>query len=189
MCLLSIQTSFDGCASKPRLSGVHFPITSGFHTRLPTDQQHILLWGDPRLTAIAEEWLRSHRYSELLIPPQNLKTGSDRQAALASAAKLNAEFALLLERVDTKEGTLLESHCETLFHTSVDIHGLSVEREEIVLRGRAHYPQCVERNDKIVRNLICQALATAWGFRPSRQLEIPSHLACTTGQTAPTLNR
>jgi hypothetical protein len=95
---------------------------------------------------------------------------------------------LVLEREETKEGTLLESRCDTLFNTSVDVRGLPVEREETVLHGSAHYPQCVERSGKIVQNLTCQALATAWGFRPSGQLEIPSHMACTAGQTAPVLS-
>src|SRR5678816_1537941 len=36
---------------------------------------------------------------------------------------------------------------------------------------------------KTLRGLACQALATAWGFRPSGQLDIPSTLMCTAGQT------
>jgi hypothetical protein len=61
-----------------------------------------------------------------------------------------------------------------------------VDNGDTSLRGNAHYPTCVALNDKSIRSLTCQALATAWGFRPSGQLEIPSSLMCTTGETAPT---
>lgn len=183
--LLSILCLVGGCSSPHSSAGVHFPITSGFHTFLPTGRQRILLLGDPYSTRVAEEWLRSHRYAQILIPPQTPGTRSDRHAALAQAAELNAEFVLIVELQETHEETLLQSRCDTRFNTSIDVRALSVERGETVLRGRAHYPQCVEHNDTIIQNLTCQALATAWGFRPSGQLEIPSRMACTAGQTAP----
>ena len=187
-CLLSILCLVEGCSSTHPATGVHFPITSGFHTLLPAEQQRILLLGDLHSTRVAGEWLRSHRYAQVLIGSQAPGTRSDHQAALARAAELNAEFVLVVERQETQEGTLLESRCDARFNTSVDVRGLSVERNETVLRGRAQYPQCVERSNQIIQNLTCQALATAWGFRPSGQLEIPSHMACTTGQTAPILS-
>ena len=185
-CLLIILLVLNNCSSKPRSTGAHFPITSGFHTLLPAEQQRILIWGDPHLTRVAEEWLRSHRYSHILMPPQIPDALSDRRAALTHAAERNMEFVLFLERKETKEETLLESRCDARFNINVDVRGFSVEREEVVLRGNAHYPQCVERSDTIIQNLTCQALATAWGFRPSGQLEIPSHMACTAGQSTPT---
>jgi hypothetical protein len=92
---------------------------------------------------------------------------------------------LLLSREELKKGALIQASCGALFNINIDVQGLSVERRERVLRGNAHYPQCVERNNQTVRHLTCQALATAWGFRPSGQLEIPSHLACTAGQNQP----
>lgn len=186
--LLSILFLVGGCSSKHPPAGVHFPITSGFHTLLPTGRQRVLLWGDPHLIRVAEAWLHSHHYVQVLISPQIRDTQADRQAVLAQAAEQNAEFVLIVELQETHEGTLLDSRCDTRLNTTVDVRGVSVERNETVLRGRAHYPQCVEHSDKIIQNLTCQALATAWGFRPSGQLEIPSHMACTAGQTAPVLS-
>jgi hypothetical protein len=148
---------------------------------LPHEQQRILIWGDPLLARVAEEWLRSHHYPNILIPPQNPHTSSDPQAVLAFAAEANAEFVLILEREELKEGGLIQQNCGALFNIAVDVRGLSVEYGESVLRGSAHYPHCVERNDRTFQNLTCQALATAWGFRSSGQLEIPSHVACTAG--------
>lgn len=184
-CFLSILLLLEGCLSNPPPSDVHFPITSGAHTFLPSEEQRILIWGDPLPTLVADEWLRSHHYSHTLIPPPLSHASSDRQAAFAVAAKANAAFVLILEQEELKEGALIQANCGALFNITVTVRGLSVEHQEVVLRGNAHYPQCVGDNDRTVQNLTCQALATAWGFRPSGQLEIPSHLTCTAGQVTP----
>lgn len=191
-CLLSVVLLLQGCPAKPPPSGVRFPITSGSHTSLPSPHQRILIWGDPSLTKVAAEWLSSHHYASLLIPhsgprqpPQVLHTSSDREAALAVAKEMNAELVLLLDREDSQEGALIEPHCGPLFSVSVNVRGLSVDSGNTALRGSAHYPHCVDLSDEIFRSLTCQALATAWGFRPSGQLDIPGSLMCTTGQTAP----
>jgi hypothetical protein len=110
---------------------------------------------------------------------------STRHAALAVAQEMKAEIVLFLEREATKDGALIEPQCGPLFHVSVDVRGVSVKSGDTALRGNAHYPHCVDLSDKTLQSLTCQALATAWGFRPSGQLEIPSSLMCTTGQTAP----
>ncbi|MBX3332068.1 MAG: hypothetical protein KF722_16810 [Nitrospira sp.] len=138
---------------------------------------------------MAEEWLRSHHYSNILMQPRIPYTSSDRQVVLAVAAEAHAEFVLVLEREALKEGALIQPNCGALFNITVDVQGLSVEGGGSVLRGNAPYPHCVERNDQTFQNLTCQALATAWGFRSSGQLEIPSHLACTAGQSTPAPNR
>jgi len=184
-CLLSLLLFLEGCYSQLPSSGVHFPITSGSHTLLPSERQRILIWGDPLLARMAEEWLRSHHYSNILMPSQISHTSSDHQAAFATAAERNAEFVLVMEREELKDGALIQENCGALFNINVAVRGLSVERQETVLLGNAHYPHCVEYNDKTVQNLTCQALASAWGYRPSGQLEIPSHLACTAGQGTP----
>jgi hypothetical protein len=111
---------------------------------------------------------------------------SDRKAALAVAKEMKAEFVVFVEREESKEGALIEPQCDFLFHVSVNVLGLSVETGDIVFRGRANYPHCVDLRGETFRNLTCQAIATAWGFRPSGQLDIPSNLTCTAGQTEPT---
>lgn len=189
--ILTILLLLAGCPKAPP-SGVRFPITSGSHHALPTAQQRILLWGDPALTAIAAEWLRSHHYTSVLLPDKGsfrayqVSRGlSDRKTALAVAKDMRAEFVLLLDREQSKEGALLESQCGALFAVNVTVQAFSVESGAAVLRGNAHYPHCVDLGGETFRSLTCQALATAWGFRPSGQLEIPSSLMCTAGQTEP----
>ncbi len=122
------------------------------------------------------------------MPPQIPYPPSDRQVALVAAVEMNAAFVLILEREELKEGALIQASCGALFNITVNLQGLSVERGARVLRGGAHYPHCVKRNEQTVRHLTCQALATAWGFRSAGQLEIPSHLACTAGQNTPPPN-
>jgi hypothetical protein len=189
-CIISIVLLVQGCPSKAP-PGVRFPITSGSHAILPMAQQRILIWGDPPLLDVAVEWLRAHHYSNILIPDKSPFQGishsfSNRKAALAVGREMKAEIVLFLEREATKEGTLIESHCGPLFNVSVHVRGLSVESGETVLRGSAHYPHCVDLSGNTFRSLTCQAFATAWGFRPTGQLDIPSNLMCTAGQTEPT---
>jgi hypothetical protein len=188
-CLPTILLILEGCFSTPPPSGVHFPVTNGSHTLLPSAQQRILIWGDPLLARVADEWLRSHHYSNILMPPQIPYPSSNHQVALAAAAEANAAFVLILEREELKKGALIQASCGALFNITVNVRGLSVEGGASVLRGNAHYPHCIEHNDQTVQNLTCQALATAWGFRSAGQLEIPSHLACTAGQNTLAPNR
>lgn len=195
LCLFSALLFLQGCPAKPPPGG-RFPITNGSHTILPTTDQQILIWSDPPLTEVAVEWLRAHHYANIQLPekapvraPQISHDFSTRKAALAVAQEMNAEVVLFLEREATKEGALIEPHCGPLYHVNVELRGLAVESGDTALRGSAHYPHCVDLSDKTTRSLTCQAFATAWGFRPSGQLEIPSSLMCTTGQTASTPSR
>ena len=193
LCLLSAMLFIQGCPSKAPPQGARFPITNGSHTILPTTEQRILIWGDPPLVDVAVEWLQVHHYSRILMPekgpfqsPQISHSFSDRKAALAAAREMKAEYVLFLEREETKQGALIEPECGSLFNVSVEVRGLSVQSGDTVVRGSAHYPHCVDLSGNTFRSLTCQAFATAWGFRPSGQLDIPSSLMCTTGQTEPT---
>jgi hypothetical protein len=192
LCLLSAVLLLQGCPSKPSPPAVRFPITNGSHTVLPATDEPILIWADPPLLEMASEWLRAHRYSNLSMPdthpvrsPQIAHNFSTRTAALAVAREMKAEFVVFLEQQATKDGALLESNCGSRFDVSVDARALSAETGNTALRGNAHYPHCVDLNDKTLQALACQALATAWGFRPSGQLDIPSSLMCTVGQRDP----
>jgi hypothetical protein len=182
VCLLAITLLLDGCTSKPPPAGIRFPITHGFHALLPAEQQRILIWGKHPLSNLSEAWLRSHHYADILNPPQTTHPTLDREAILLLAAAHQADFVLMLDLDEQKTGSLIESHCGDRFNISITVHGLSRVSRKTVFRSSAYYPHCVHRTNEVLENLTCQALATAWGFRPSGQLEIPSSLACTTGQ-------
>jgi len=55
----------------------------------------------------------------------------------------------------------------------------------MVIVGRAMMPVAVSREAGVLHALTCQALATAWGYRPSGQLDIPSESMCAVGTAAP----
>ena len=190
--LLSVLLLLQGCHSKAPPPGVRFPITSGSHTILPTAQQRILVWGDPPLTDVAVEWLTSHHYAAILRPgsepfqaTQTSRSALEHTLALSVAEDLKADVVLFLEREQNKDGALIEPQCGALFYVNVNVRGLVLESGDTALRGSAHYPHCVDLSGKTFRSLTCQALATAWGLRPSGQLDIPSDLMCTAGQTDP----
>ena len=192
LCILFFVLLVEGCPSKAPPPGVRFPITSGSHNTLPTAQQRILVWGDPPLTDVAVEWLISHHYSAIITPEsdpfpatQASRRFADRKVALSVAGDLKVDVVLFLEREESKEGALIEPRCGTLFYVNVSVRGVSMESGDMTLRGNAHYPHCVDLSGKTFRSLTCQALATAWGLRPSGQLDIPSGLMCTAGQTEP----
>ena len=192
LCLLSVVLLVQGCRSKAPPSTVRFPITSGSHHTLPTEQQRILVWGNPPVAGVAVDWLHSRHYAAILTPArdpfqaaQASQGFSNRQVALAVAREMKADFVLFLEHDESTEGALIEPQCGPLFYVNVSVRAISVESGDMALRGNAHYPHCVDDSSETFRNLTCQALATAWGLRPSGQLDIPSGLMCTAGQTEP----
>lgn len=194
--IASTMILLQGCISKPPSIGVHYPITSGSHETLPSSREGILVWGEEPLTQAAVEWLIAHHYAAIIRPEAEFSqdkeqshTFSDRKLALSVAQKMEADFVLFLDREESKYGALVEPRCDDQFYVDVTVRGVSVPTDAVVWRGNAHYPHCVDLSRGTFQSLTCQALATAWGLRPSGQLEIPSSLMCTAGQTEPSFLR
>ena len=190
--IASAMILLQGCISKPPPTAVHYPITSGSHETLSSSRDVILVWGEEPLTDLAVEWLIAHHYAALLRPEsefsqtkKQVHTFSERTLALSVAKSIEADFVLFLDREDSKHGALVETRCGDRFYVDVTIRGVSVPSGAVVWGGNAHYPHCVDLSRRTFQNLTCQALATAWGLRLSGQLEIPSRLMCTAGQTSP----
>ncbi|MEP6889908.1 MAG: hypothetical protein ABI955_04335 [Nitrospirota bacterium] len=189
--IASAMILFQGCISTPPPTAVHYPITSGSHETLPSSRDVILVWGEEPLTNLAVEWLIAHHYAALIRPESEFSqtkthhTFSERTLALSVAKRMEADFVLFLDREESKHGALVETRCDAQFSVDVIIRGVSVPSGAVVLGRNAHYPHCVDLSRRTLQNLTCQALATAWGFRSSGQLEIPSSLMCTVGQTRP----
>ena len=185
-----------GCISKPPPTAVRYPITSGSHETLPSSRDVILVWGEKPLTDLAVEWLIAHHYAALIRPKtefsqtkKHVHTFSERTLALSVAKGMKADFVLFLDREESKHGALVEARCDDQFYVDVTIRGVSVPSGSVVWGGNAHYPHCVDPSRRTFQNLTCQALAAVWGLRPSGQLEIPSSLMCTAGQTEPAFLR
>ncbi len=190
--IASAMILLQGCISKPSPTAVHYPITSGSHESLPTSRDVILVWGEEPLSHLAVEWLIAHHYAALIRPESEFSqtkihahTFSERTLALSVAKRMEADFVLFLDREESKHGALVETRCDDRFYVDVTVRGVSVLSGAVLWGGNAHYPHCVDLSRRTFQSLTCQALATAWGLRSSGQLEIPSSLMCTVGQTEP----
>jgi hypothetical protein len=74
------------------------------------------------------------------------------------------------------------------YTVDVTVRGVNGVTNEVEWKGNAHFPPLSNPPENALVHLTCQALATAWGFRPSGQLEIPSEMMCSVGQTEPVLS-
>jgi hypothetical protein len=132
----------------------HFPITSGRPTDLPprgATLHMIAAEGEVKRSTVA--WLQHHGY--------RVMQGAGADAAIlcevvelpAIWAGVTPEVIIRLQRPPGAASVIL---------------------------GRAMMP-IATRGKRMLHELTCQALATAWGYRPSGQLDIPSEQMCTAG--------
>lgn len=151
-----------GCHSRPQRSAlIHYPITSGMHRQIPVDGMSFCVAVNQ---SIAQEsairWLEQHGYAVRTAP-----------CRLSLTVEVGQEAAI-------RGGTT----------PTVDIRVVESDTGAMLLWGTAAMP-ISSRPDDVVAGLTCQALATAWGFRPSGQLNIPSALMCTVGTAASAVRR
>ena len=134
----------------------HFPITSGCPTDLPSRGAtlHVIALNE-EVRRSAAAWLEHHGYRVM-------------QPA-------GADTAILCEVVNQPAiGAGVTP--EVIIRLQRPLGGASV------ILGRAMMP-IAARGERVLHDLTCQALATAWGYRPSGQLDIPSEQMCTAGMT------
>jgi len=181
--------AFTTCVSRTA-PGVRFPIVSGFHDSLPAPTAKIVVWGDPRVADTAAEWLARHHFVPIraadVVSLQGAASHLDPSLVLSYARSISADFVLFLDAEVRSDGAIEEPVCRRGRHIDVTARGVSVASSNIQWSGNAHYTRCVAVSLETWKSLTCQALAAAWGLRPSGQLEIPSHMMCTSGQTEKT---
>jgi hypothetical protein len=149
---------FLGCR-QPAPVPIHFPITSGFHDILPERGTRIAVAGNsPLAVDHVMRWLRDHGYEAVPANP------------------MDPTRANLLVKVTTTMEPAIRGG-ET---PEVNIQVVDSRTGVIQLRGRAYMP-IASVADAVIPDLVCQAMATAWGYRPPGQLEIPSVMMCRVG--------
>jgi hypothetical protein len=159
-CLLFISAPivFLGCG-QPAPTPVHFPITMGMHDALPERGTRIAVQStNPLLVDHVMRWLRDHSYEPVLADPTYPMTSN-----------------LLITVTTTMEPAIRGG-----LTPDVNIQGVDTRTGTIRLRGRAYMP-IAAASDTLIADLVCQAMATAWGYRLPGQLEIPSSLMCRVG--------
>jgi hypothetical protein len=101
---------------------------------------------------------------------------------LGIARSLGVELVLLADSKSSPSSGYTAIN-RSIHGVDVTVRGVNVRTGQIEWQGRAHYPEGIDPPADALTMLVCQALATAWGFRPGGQLAIPSKLMCTAGQT------
>ncbi|MGH7232388.1 MAG: hypothetical protein ACREJU_13670 [Nitrospiraceae bacterium] len=198
-CAFLSVTMFAGCASTTRPQPVHYPITSGYHSTLPLRDARILVWAKQPVLGMATTWLQTHGLT--VIPPNRLGplmtpelqnaltyTSDDMPIILRHAKSVHAALVLFADfDVTAEAASRAIGNFEPVHAVNVTVLGLNANTSEIEWKGNARYPPRPQLPADALVHLTCQALATAWGFRPGGQLEIPSGMMCTAGQTERTL--
>ena len=145
------------------------PITDGFHHGLPKAGTRIIVWGNhPTLVETTTTWLKKRGLYALdpssvgkTVEQSDLKwvhTFKDELAILHAAKDLGAEQAVFVNRSGDRRAP------------SVSVRGVQVKSNQVLWIGSGRYDDYLKdpEND-ILAKLTCQALATAWGYRPAGQ--------------------
>lgn len=188
-----------GCAT--RQATTIWPVTDGTHQNLPQPNARLLLLGDDRIvSSTAAHWLQQRgldvitksRVRRLLREQRTgpLLTGMDSAGLAELGQRAGAQWVVVAESQHETIGDMRpggDHHGEgdalpTLYSSSVTIRGLATASHRVEWNGRAEFlflgTVSVHRLDEAFHNLTCQALATAWGFRPPGQHEIASAAMC-----------
>ena len=180
------------------LQSTTYPVTDGFHHSLPLPNTRIVIWGDtPTVTGTATTWLqkRGLRIVERakllqLFEEQRIRlthTADDEGPILRVGKLIGAEMVVFADASVTRGVASNYSvnayggggRSEPVSSASVSIRGVEVETSEVVWNATARYPQQTGGSpEDALAKLTCQALATAWGFRPAGDQAISSQTMC-----------
>ena len=189
-----------GCAvpRTPREVSV-YPITSGFHRSLPSRDARILIWGKQPVNGMATTWIQTHGFTAVpsdhirsFLPPELVGTlaytSKDAPLILTHGRAAPVDLVLFADfEVSAEAASSVIGDFSSTYMMDVTVWGIDVHTSAVEWKGNAHYPPRSDLPADGLAQLTCQALATAWGFRPSGQLEIPSSMMCTAGQAEPIL--
>lgn len=195
MVLLPGFVVLSGCGIVP--STMH-PITDGFHHSLPSPSTHIVIWGtSSTVTGTATTWLQKRglrvvERAKLLqvFEEQRIRLThtADDEGPILRVGKLLGAGMVVFTDASVTSGVVSNYSVNaygggggsaTVTSASVSIRGVDVETSEVLWNGVARYPQNSSSapEDGLVK-LTCQALATAWGFRPAGDQAISSQSMC-----------
>ncbi len=187
-----------GCAARHTTI---WPVTDGTHDNLPRPDARLLILGDDRIVSLtAAHWLQRRgldvvpksRANRLLRTQQTIPSPTSLDSAALSelGRRAGAQWVVVADSDYETIGDMrpgARHHGEpkallTLFSASVTIRGLATATTHVEWKGQAEFLflglVSTHRLDEAFHNLTCQALATAWGFRPPGQQEITSAATC-----------
>lgn len=142
------------------------PVTDGFLIDLPKPGTSTIVWGDdPSVVGVATTWLQKRglsivEHSTLEIEVERERTEVahtllDEAAVIQAAKKLGVQEVVFVDRGGDYRAPMIA------------VRGVHIESGRIHWSGSARYSTFKTRPPKdTLANLTCQALATAWNFRP-----------------------
>jgi len=179
-----------------------YPITDGFHHSLPQPNTRIVIWGnDPVVTGTATTWLqkRGLRVVERarlmqIFDEQHIRLthSHDDEAPILRVGKILGAGVVIF--IDGSATSGVQSSysvnrygggggSQSVYSGAVSIRGVDVETSEVLWSGNARLPrQTGGSPEDALTKLTCQALATAWGFRPAGDQAISSQSMCAVGE-------
>ena len=178
-----------------------YPVTDGFHKTLPQQNTRAVVWADhPATAGTATIWLQKRGLTivergklQQVFNEQQIRlthTPDDEAQVLRVGKLLGAEMVIFVDTSFQKElrssyyadANKAEGGMHTEYSASVSIRGVNVGTSEVAWSGTARYPNPVGGIEDALAKLTCQALATAWGFRPPGQHEFNSQAMCQAGE-------
>jgi hypothetical protein len=188
------------------LSGcVHniYAVTDGFHHSLPQKDTRIVIWGNnPAVTGSATTWLQKRGLKVVerarllqLFEEQRIRLThtSDDEGPILRVGKILGAGMVVFADGSTTAGVVSdysvnkyggEGGSQSIYSGVVTVRGVDVETSEVLWSGNARFPRQTRNSpeDALIK-LACQALATAWGFRPPGDQAIASQAMCAIGDT------
>jgi len=142
------------------------PVTDGFLVDLPKPGTLTIVWGnDPSVVGVATTWLQKRglsivEHSTLAVEVERERTEVahtllDEAAVNQAAKRLGVQEVVFVDRGGDYRAPM------------ITVRGVHIESGQVHWSGSARYATFETRPPKdTLANLTCQALATAWNFRP-----------------------
>jgi hypothetical protein len=142
------------------------PVTDGFLADLPRPGTPTVVWGnDPGAVGVATTWLQKRGLSVL----ERSTLAIDIDAESTEVAHTLADEAAILQaaKKHAVQEVVFVDRGGDYRAPMVTVRGVQMESGRVHWSGSARYTTFETRPPKdTLANLTCQALATAWNFRP-----------------------
>lgn len=142
------------------------PVTDGFLADLPNPGTPTIVWGnDPSAVGTASTWLQKRGLS--IIERSTLAIDVDSESTDVSHTFLDEVAVLQAAKKHGAQEVVFVDRGGDYRAPMITVRGVHMESGRIHWSGSARYSTFETRPPKdTLANLTCQALATAWNFRP-----------------------
>ncbi len=142
------------------------PVTDGFLTDLPRPGTPTIVWGnDPGAVGVATTWLQKRGLA--IIERSTLAIDVDAENREVAHTLLDEAAILQAAKTHDAQEVVFVDRGGDYRAPMITVRGVHMESGRVHWSGSARYTTFETRPPKdTLANLTCQALATAWNFRP-----------------------